>query len=59
MPPSLIKKEVQISKSRKKIILMCKHCDHSCHCSNGSKCPVCECTNCEHNALDEFWSENG
>lgn len=40
--------------SRKKIELMCKHCDHSCHCSNGGKCPSCQCLNCEHNALDDF-----
>jgi len=40
--------------SRKKIDLMCKHCEHSCHCSNGGQCSVCACTNCEHNALDDF-----
>ena len=34
--------------------LGCRHCNHSCHCSNGSQCPSCGCINCEHNALDEF-----
>jgi len=33
--------------------MMCKHCEHSCHCNH--KCTVCECLNCEHNALDDFW----
>ena len=33
--------------------MQCKHCDHHCHCN--TKCTVCECLNCEHNALDEFW----
>jgi len=37
--------------------IMCKHCEHSCHCGNGGACKIedCKCNNCEHNALDEFW----
>ncbi len=27
---------------------LCENCDHSCHCSNGSKCPSCPCMNCVH-----------
>ena len=41
---------------KKKIELMCKNCDHSCHCSNGGQCSVCACANCEHNALDDFYN---
>jgi len=39
----------------------CKHCDHECHCSHGGSCRTveCECINCEHNALDEFWKNLG
>ena len=48
---SLSKEE---KKSRKKIDLVCKNCEHSCHCSNGGQCSVCACTNCEHNPLDDF-----
>ena len=35
----------------------CKNCEHNCHCSNGGSCRTteCECINCEHNPLDEFW----
>jgi hypothetical protein len=49
------------SKQRKKIELMCKHCEHSCHCSNGGQCSTCACANCEHNALDDFYNrlDNG
>lgn len=42
--------------SRKKIELMCKHCEHSCHCGNGGQCSSCGCLNCEHNALDDFYN---
>jgi hypothetical protein len=37
--------------------LSCKHCGHNCHCGNGGSCKIedCDCNNCEHNALDEFW----
>jgi hypothetical protein len=47
--------------SKKKIELMCKHCEHSCHCSSSEKCSSCACLNCEHNALDDFYHrlENG
>jgi hypothetical protein len=41
--------------SRKKVKLMCKHCEHSCHCSSSGKCASCACINCEHNALDDFY----
>ena len=44
------------NKSKKKIDLMCKHCEHNCHCSNGGQCSVCKCPNCEHNALDDFYN---
>ena len=38
----------------------CRHCDHECHCSNGSKCSSCKCINCEHeNALDKFHKDLG
>ena len=42
--------------SRKKVKLMCKHCEHSCHCSSSGKCSSCACINCEHNALDDFYN---
>ena len=42
--------------SKKKIKLMCKNCDHRCHCSNGGQCAVCACANCEQNALDDFYN---
>jgi hypothetical protein len=45
--------------------MMCRNCEHECHCSNNGQCTVigfglkldsiCKCSNCEHNALDEFW----
>ena len=37
--------------------LECKHCEHNCHCGNSGQCAIedCDCINCEHNALDEFW----
>jgi hypothetical protein len=44
------------NKEKKKVDLMCKHCDHNCHCSNGGQCPSCACMNCEHNALDDFYN---
>ena len=34
--------------------MQCKHCEHSCHCGNNGQCKSCGCSNCEHNALDEF-----
>ena len=39
----------------------CKHCEHECHCSHGGSCRTveCECINCEHNPLDEFWKQLG
>jgi len=39
----------------------CKHCEHECHCSNGGSCRTvnCDCINCEHNPLDEFWRQLG
>ena len=45
----------QRRKLKKKIELMCKHCEHSCHCGNGGQCSSCGCLNCEHNALDDFY----
>jgi len=35
--------------------MQCRNCDYECHCGNGGQCSVCQCSNCEHNALDEFW----
>lgn len=39
--------------------MLCKDCDHECHCGNNGVCAVCKCANCEHNALDEFWDRVG
>ena len=33
----------------------CRNCEHGCHCGNSGQCVTCKCSNCEHNALDEFW----
>ncbi len=37
--------------------LNCRNCEHGCHCGNSGQCPIedCDCINCEHNALDDFW----
>ncbi len=49
-----LNEEQQKVKKNEKVKLMCKNCEHSCHCGNGGKCSSCECLNCEHNALDDF-----
>jgi len=43
------------------MVSTCKNCEHNCHCSNGGSCRTteCDCINCEHNALDEFWKQLG
>ena len=38
--------------------MQCKNCEHECHCGNNGQCAICKCSNCEHNALDEFWKRN-
>ena len=43
-------------KKEKKLNLVCKYCEHECHCLDGGSCKdkECKCEQCQHNPLDEF-----
>jgi len=43
-------------KKEKKLNIVCKYCEHECHCLGGGSCKdkECKCEQCQHNPLDEF-----
>jgi|TARA_A100000172_G_C2989585_1_gene92332 hypothetical protein len=44
-----------LTTEKEKKPVRCKNCDHNCHCKNNGDCAKCDCKDCEHNALDEFY----